>query len=86
MGSEMCIRDSKLQEYKSLETPNDMKRRMSDEEVRLKSMTDDQREAGAISTMFQSLKDVLDKKVANSREIELQEQLQNRTLGRSAKK
>ena len=78
--------DDKLQEYKSLETPNDMKRRMSDEEVRLKSMTDDQREAGAISTMFQSLKDVLDKKVANSREIELQEQLQNRTLGGSAKK
>ena len=50
--------DDKLQEYKSLETPNDMKRRMSDEEVRLKSMTEDQREAGVITDMFQSLKEL----------------------------
>ena len=78
--------DDKLEEYRSLETPNDMKRRMSNEEVRLKSMTEDQREAGFITDMFQSLKELLDKKVANSREIELQEQLQKQTLGGSAKK
>ena len=78
--------DDQLQEYKSLETPVDMKRRMSNEEVRLKSMTEDPREAGAITNMFQSLKEVLDKEVANSREIELQEQIQNRTLGITPKK
>ena len=72
---------NKLQEYKGLETPADMKRRMSNEEVRLKSMTDDQRETGYITSMFQTLKELLDSKVVNSREIELQEQLQNRTLG-----
>jgi len=72
--------NDKLLEYKSLETPNDMKRRMSDEEVRLKSMTEDQREAGLITEMFQSLKVLLDTKVANSRETELQEQLQKRTF------
>lgn len=78
--------DDKLQEYKALETPTDMKRRMSNEEVRLKSMTDDQRETGFITDMFQTLKVLLDTKVANSKEIELQEQLQNRTLGASPKK
>lgn len=78
--------DDKLQEYKALETPTDMKRRMSNEEVRLKSMTEDQRETGFITNMFQTLKVLLDSKVANSREIELQEQLQNRTLGESSKK
>ena len=75
----------KLQDYKALETPSDMKRRMSNEEVRLKSMTDDQRETGHITNMFQSLKELLNSKVANSREIELQEQLQNRTLGETSK-
>ena len=78
--------DEKLLEYKALETPADMKRRMSNEEVRLKSMTDDQRETGFIIEMFQTLKVLLDSKVANSKEIELQEQLQNQTLGRSPKK
>jgi len=48
--------DDKLLEYKALETPTDMKRRMSNEEVRLKSMTEDQRESGFITDMFQNLK------------------------------
>ncbi len=78
--------DEKLQQYKALETPTDMKRRMSNEEVRLKSMTDDQRETGYITEMFQNLRVLLNSKVASSREIELQEQLQNRTLGVSPKK
>ena len=78
--------DGKLLEYKALETPSDMKRRMSDEEVRLKSMTEDQREAGFITDMFETLKVLLSSKVANSREIELQEQLQNQTFGKSPKK
>jgi hypothetical protein len=73
--------NEKLQEYKDLETPIDMKRRMSNEEVRLKSMTQDQRETGYITEMFQNLKTLLNTKVANSRVIELQEKLQNRTLG-----
>ena len=78
--------DERLQEYKDLETPTDMKRRMSNEEVRLKSMTDDQRETGHITEMFQTLKVLLDSKVANSKEIELQRQLQDRTLGSASKK
>ena len=74
----------KLLEYKDLETPTDMKRRMSSEEVRLKSMTNDKREFKYITDMFQSLKDLLNSKVANSRAIELQEKLQNRTLGKAS--
>ena len=78
--------DDKLLEYKALETPTDMKRRMSNEEVRLKSMTEDQRESGFITDMFQNLKELLDSKVANSREIELQEQLQKQAFDGSSKK
>lgn len=84
-GEKFQEANDKLLEYKSLETPNDMKRRMSDEEVRLKSMTEDQREAGLITEMFQSLKVLLDTKVANSRETELQEQLQKRTFSEAKK-
>ncbi len=76
----------KLLEYKDLETPADMKRRMSNEEVRLKAMTGDEREAGYITEMFQTLKVLLETKVASSREIQFQEQLQNRTLGETPKK
>ncbi len=76
-GEKFQEADGKLQEYKALETPTDMKRRMSNEEVRLKSMTEDQREMGYITEMFQNLKGLLDSQVANSRDIELQ----NRTLG-----
>ena len=76
----------KLLEYKALETPTDMKRRMSNEEVRLKSMTEDQRETAYITKTFQTLKEILNQKVANSREIELQEKLQNRSRGVAPKK
>ena len=72
--------NAKLLEYKQLETPNDMKRRMSNEEVRLKAMTDDQRESEQISKMFKNLTDLLVGKISDERGIKLQEKLQNRTL------
>ena len=81
---EFEIAGEKLLEYKDLETPTDMKRRMSSEEVRLKSMTNDKREFKHITDMFQSLKDLLNSKIVDSRVIELQEKLQNRTLRKGA--
>ena len=69
---------TKMREYQDLETPADLKIRMSNEEVRLKSMTTDKREFDFISQMFNNLRQLLNSKVADSRAIEFQQQIQQR--------
>ncbi len=69
---------TKMREYQELETPADLKVRMSNEEIRLKSMTTDKREFEHISKMFSNLRQLLNSKVTGSRAIELQQQIQQR--------
>ena len=75
---------TKMREYQDLETPADLKVRMSNEEVRLKSMTSDKREFAFISQMFNNLRQLLNSKVADSRAIEFQEQIQKRMREKGA--
>ena len=69
---------TKMRVYQDLETPADLKVRMSNEEVRLKSMTTDKREFEFISKMFNNLRQLLNSKVADSRAVEFQQQIQQR--------
>ncbi len=75
---------TKLREYLDLETPADMKVRMSNEEIRLKSMTSDDREFEYISKMFGNLRQLLNSKVSGSRAVELQERIQKRMFKNGA--
>lgn len=77
--------EATLLRYKNLESPTNVKLRMSDEEVRLKSLASDDKEYEYIASMFQSLKDLLNSKIADSREIELQEKIQNRIFAEDKK-
>jgi hypothetical protein len=74
----------RMREYQDLETPADLKIRMSNEEIRLKSMTSDDREFEFISKMFSNLRQVLNSKVTDSRATELQQRLQERTRAKGA--
>lgn len=74
----------KMREYQDLETPADLKVRMSNEEIRLKSMTSDEREFERISKMFSDLRQLLNSKVSGSRAIELQERIQQRMREKGA--
>lgn len=75
---------TKMREYQDLETPADLKVRMSNEEIRLKSMTTDKQEFEYISKMFGNLRQLLNSKVTGSRAIELQQQIQQRMRAKGA--
>ena len=75
---------TQMREYLGLETPADLKIRMSNEEVRLKSMTTDKREFEFISNMFGNLRKLLDSKIGNSRATELQQKIQQRVMKKGA--
>jgi len=75
---------TKMREYQDLETPADLKVRMSNEEIRLKSLTSDQREFEYISKMFGNLRQLLNSKVTGSRAIELQQRIQQRMMEKGA--
>ena len=75
---------TRMREYQDLETPADLKVRMSNEEIRLKSMTDDEREFEFISRMFGNLRQLLNSKVTGSRAVELQQRIQQRTREKGA--
>jgi hypothetical protein len=68
--------DELLEKYQNLPSPQDIKNRLADEEVRLKSQTTDQREQEYITTMFSTLRQILNTKVSQSKETELRQQLQ----------
>ena len=70
--------------YQSLESPREIKNRMADSEIRLKTMTQDRRELEFISKRFEDLRLLLNAEVAKSRESELQEEIQRQSSRRSA--
>ena len=65
-----------LQKYAALTSPQDVKARMADEEIRLKAQTLDQRELGSISGMFGILREALSARIGESTESDLRARLQ----------
>ncbi len=65
-----------LQKYAALTSPQDVKARMADEEIRLKAQTVDQRELGSISGMFGILREALSARIGESTESDLRKRLQ----------
>lgn len=61
-----------LRTYTSLENPQDLKARMADEEVRLRSQTDAAREKQVIQRMFSPLKKIVSSDFIKNEEIEIQ--------------
>lgn len=66
-----------LAKYQDLTTPQDLKIRLADEESRLQSRTDNTRELEYITSMFDTLRAILDSKAVKSKESDLLERLQN---------
>ncbi len=73
-----------LGEYQNLTSPQDLKTRLADEESRLQSQTDNNRELDFIVTMFDTLREILDSKLVESRETELLQRLQDASLQSSS--
>lgn len=69
-----------LSDYEKLTSPQDLKIRLADEESRLQSRTDNNRELDFIDTMFDTLREILDSKLVESRETELLQRLQDASL------
>ena len=65
-----------LRDYKDLESPQDIKARMANEEISLKARSNSKREIDFITLMFGTLKKLLDSEVVKTRESELQQRLQ----------
>ena len=65
-----------LEKYQMLQSPQELKNSLGDEESRLKSLTGDRRELEQISKMFGQLRDALNSKVGDSKEPQLREALQ----------
>ena len=65
--------------YQLLESPREIKNRMADSEIRLKTMTQDRRELEYISKRFEDLRLLLNSEVVKSRESELQEEIQRQS-------
>ena len=65
--------------YQMLESPREIKNRMADSELRLKTMTQDRRELEYISKRFEALRLLLNSEVVKSRESELQEEIQKQS-------
>ena len=83
---DIALKDKRIEEarellvrYQELTTPQDLRTDLADEEARLKSQTDDNRELEFITTMFNTLREILNSKVVLSRESELRQRLQNVT-------
>jgi hypothetical protein len=73
-----------LVDYQNLTSPQDLKTRLADEESRLQSQTENNRELDFIDTMFDTLREILDSKLVESRETELLQRLQDASLKSSA--
>ena len=69
-----------LRGYQELESPRDIKARMADEEIRLKSRTASNRESEYISQRFTRLRALLNSKLVSSKESELEQRIQSLTL------
>ena len=73
-----------IDEYLRLESPQNLKTRMADEESRLKGLTRNKRELGRIGNMFQVLREILNDKVAASQEQMLRAKLLEAKKSREA--
>ena len=71
-----------LREYQELDTPQNIRSRMTDEQVRLESLTNDKREVDHIRKMFDNLNEVVGAEINKSRESELQASVQQLSGGR----
>ena len=71
-----------LREYQELDTPQNIRSRMTDEQVRLESLTSDKREVDHIRKMFDNLNEVVGAEINKSRESELQASVQQLSGGR----
>lgn len=65
--------------YQALESPREIKNRMADSEVRLKTLTQDRRELEFISKRFDDLRLLLNSEVVKSQESALQEEIQKQS-------
>jgi hypothetical protein len=65
-----------LRDYQELDSPQEIRSRMTDEQVRLESMTTDKREIDHIRRMFDNLNEVVSAEINKSRESELQSRVQ----------
>jgi len=71
-----------LREYQELDTPQNIRSRMTDEQVRLEGLTSDKREVDHIRRMFDNLNEVVGAEINKSRESELQQRVQQISAGR----
>lgn len=71
-----------LRDYQELDTPQNIRSRMTDEQVRLESLTNDKREIDHIRKMFDNLNEVVGAEINKSRESELQARVQQLSGGR----
>ena len=71
-----------LRQYQELDSPQDIRSRMTDEQVRLETMTKDKREVDHIRRMFDNLNEVVSAEINKSRESELQSRLQQLSSSR----
>jgi len=70
-----------LREYQELDTPQNIRSRMTDEQVRLESLTNDKREVDHIRRMFDNLNEVVSAEINKSRESELTARVQQLSSG-----
>ena len=64
-------------EYEDMESPADIRSRMSDDLSRLKEMTGDTRELGYIDKMFNTLRKIVSDQEKKSKSVELQKRIQD---------
>ena len=71
-----------LRDYQVLDTPQNIRSRMTDEQIRLESLTSDKREIDHIRRMFDNLNELVGDEINKSRESELQSRVQQISGGR----
>ena len=71
-----------LRDYQVLDTPQNIRSRMTDEQIRLESLTSDKREIDHIRRMFDNLNELVGGEINKSRESELQSRVQQISGGR----
>ncbi len=70
-----------LEKYEALPKPQAIRARLTDEKSRLLALSRDRREAGFVTGMFGNLEKVLSQFLAQSRETELRQKIQDMSLG-----
>ena len=63
-------------QYRNLESPQDIKERMTNEEIALKTQTADKRELDYINRMFETLRKIVNKQQRESKEMDITQAIQ----------